>query len=454
MLYFSTILGKKIIDSKEEPIGTLDDMIIIDGEEEAEVVALVCKRKTGLLRIPMKYVDVIEREIKLSIPKEKALLFGEPSPDEILLKGSILDKQLIDTNGVKVVRVNDIILLHKKGGLFVIGVDASVKGFMRRLGIRDPLLDIPKIIRKNETPEIPHMIPWKFVAPLEPDPRHLKLKIERENLNKIHPADLAKLMGELSREERILVMRSLDEDVAADALVEAEPEIQKSLLEEMKLKRIKDILDEMSADEIADLLSISDKEKAEEILSLLKPEVAAQVRQIMRYPENTAGAMMSTDFIAVRMDMTAEEVIEKMRKIAPESSQLYYIYVVDSAGRLVGVLSIRNLLVANPKKKVSDFMNTEIAKVEVTSPKQHIAKLLSKYSLLALPVVDSDGVLRGIVTANDVVDELMPESWDRKDLKRQKVLVSNGGKRSKKEVGKKEGRESEGKKRGESSATG
>ncbi|MEM0230840.1 MAG: CBS domain-containing protein [Candidatus Woesearchaeota archaeon] len=427
MLYFSTILGRKIIDSAEEEIGTLEDLIIIDGEDEAEVVALVCKRKTSPLRIPIKFVDVIERVIKLSIRKEKALLFGEPNPDEILLKSSILDKQLIDTNGAKIVRVNDIALLHKNNGLFVIGVDASFKGLLRRLGVGSTIPAIPKFLKKGGEVEVPNMIPWKFVAPLEPDPRHLKLKIERENLNKIHPADLANIIGQLSREERILVMRSLDENVAAEALAEADPGIQKSLLEEMKLKRIKDILDKMSADEIADLLSISNREKAEEILSLLKPEISAQVKQIMQYPENTAGAMMSTDFISVQMNMTAQEVIEKMRKRAPNSSQIYYIYVVDSKGKLVGVLSIRSLLIANPKKKVADFMNTEIAKVEVTSPKQHIAKLLSKYNLLALPVVDSEGVLKGIVTAHDVVDELMPDSWDKKDLKRQRV-ISNGTK--------------------------
>ena len=435
MIYLSHLLNKTIIDSRENKIGTLEDLIILDGEKSAEVVAIVCKNRDGLFRIPINLVEVIEHIIKLSVSRERALNFGTVQPDDLHLKSAILDKQLIDTDGLKVIRVNDVALSTVGGKFCVIGVDSGVRGLMRRLGIND---SISKALLKSKN-GVPNIIPWEFVAPLEPDPKHLRLKIERKSINSMHPADLAELMEDLSKEERVLVMKSLDTNMAADALAEAEPHIQKGIVEDMKIKRVTSILDKMTADEIADLLALTNDSKREEILSIMKPEIAKQVMEIMKYPEDTAGALMSTEFISIPWHMTAEQAINKMRELSPSHSKIYYLYVVNEKGELEGVLSLRQLIVVQPKEKVCDFMNTQIAKVDVSTPKQHIAMLLSKYSLLALPVVDEHGILKGIVTAHDIIENVMPESWAKGRVKRHRTkkpareASENFGKANKKE---------------------
>jgi len=435
LIYLSHLLNKTIIDSRENKIGTLEDLIILDGEKSAEVVAIVCKNRDGLFRIPINLVEVIEHIIKLSVSRERALNFGTVQPDDLHLKSAILDKQLIDTDGLKVIRVNDVALSTVGGKFCVIGVDSGVRGLMRRLGIND---SISKALLKSKN-SVPNIISWEFVAPLEPDSKHLRLKIERKSINSMHPADLAELMEDLSKEERVLVMKSLDTNMAADALAEAEPHIQKGLVEDMKIKRVTSILDKMTADEIADLLALTNDSKREEILSIMKPEIAKQVKEIMKYPEDTAGALMSTEFISIPWHMTAEQAINKIRELAPSHSKIYYLYVVNEKGELEGVLSLRQLIVVQPNKRVCDFMNTQIAKVDVSTPKQHIAMLFSKYSLLALPVVDEHGILKGIVTAHDIIENVMPESWAKGRVKRNRTkkptreASDNSGQANKKE---------------------
>jgi magnesium transporter len=243
MIYLSHLLGKTIIDSKEKNIGILEDLIILDGEKAAEVVAIVCKCKKGTFRIPIKFVEVIEHLIKLSVEEDRALQFGTVQPDDIRLKASLLDKQLIDTEGLKVIRVNDVALSMLNGKLSAIGVDSGIGGFMRRLGISS---SITKALLDKKT-NAKNIICWEFVAPLEPDSKHLNLKIERKSIHAMHPADIAEIMGDLSKEERVLVLKSLDDNVAADTLAEAEPEVQKSIVEDVKTKRITSILEKMTA---------------------------------------------------------------------------------------------------------------------------------------------------------------------------------------------------------------
>ncbi|MCX6710155.1 MAG: CBS domain-containing protein [Candidatus Woesearchaeota archaeon] len=417
MIYLSHLLGRRIADNSGKIAGILEDLIILDGEKAAEVTALVCRNKNSLFRIPISYVTVIEKEIKLSIQNDKIPMLGSVNPDDLHLKSAILDKQLIDTEGLKVIRVNDVALANVNGKFSVIGVDAGFSGFLRRLGV-------PKTIG-NLLPEagkkIGNIISWEFVAPLEPDPKHLHLKIERKSIHAMHPADLAELMGDLSDEERVLVLKSIDNNMAADALAEAEPKVQKSIVEDIRVKRIIPVLEKMTADEVADMLSFTNKKKAEEILSLIKPEIAKQVKEILKYPEDTAGALMTTEFIAIPWNLTAEQTINKMREIIPTISNIYYLYVTNEKNELVGVLSLRQLIIVPPQKKVCDFMNSDVAKVELSDSKQHMAKVLSKYNLLALPVVDSNNILKGVVTAHDIIENVMPESWSRGKVKKSRV---------------------------------
>jgi len=422
IIYLSQILNSKIFDSQGKEIGVLEDLIILDGEKHAEIVALACRKNNELFRIPINHVSIIGKKINLTVIKEKAFSFGNVQNDDLKLKGLVLDKQLIDVDGLKVVRVNDVALANVHNKFCVIGVDVGIRGFIRRLSM---LKVLEKIIPAKASN---NLLAWEFVAPLEPDPMHVHLKIPRNSLKELHPADLADLMEELSHEERAMIFRALDEETAADTLIEAEPSVQKSLVQSIKVKKIASVFEKMSPDEIADIITMMDKEKAEELFEILPPHIVKHVKEILRYSEDSAGAIMSTEFITIPWNYTAEQTINKMRELSPSAAHIYYIYVVKESNELMGVLSLRHLITADPNKRVCDFMNTEMLKVHTSTSKRDMAKLFSKYGLLALPVVDEKGILKGVVTADEVIETVMPQAWARTKVyhKRKRTTKNNG----------------------------
>src|SRR5256884_384722 len=230
----------------------------------------------------------------------------------------------------------------------------------------------------------------------------------------LHPADIADIVEEMTADERIAVFQQLDLETAAEALQEVEPEMQAAIVSDLPEERAADILEEMDPDEAADLLQDLSEERREELVALMQKEEAQDVEEPLPYPEDSAGGIMTSDFLALPGELTAAKAIDLLREKKPDPALTYYLYVVDPQEKLEGVLSLRDLVVASPETKVTEIMDPNILKVSAETSKEDVASLIAKYDLLALPVVDARGRLRGTVTVDDVVELMLPRGWQKR----------------------------------------
>jgi magnesium transporter len=314
----------------------------------------------------------------------------------------------VDIDGHKVVRVNDLRLDEIDGRLHLVAVDVGASGLLRRLGLEGPF----RTLARNLSLPVPERyIDWEDVDPLESSIASIRLRVPHQGLRHLHPADLASIIDELTPRDRAGVLASLDDEAVAEAIEEMEPDTQVEVIEDLAPERAADILEEMSPDDAADLIADLSEAARAEILPLMEQDDAEEVRELLQYPEDTAGGIMTTEFIAIPENLTAGQTIERLRELEPDAETIYYIYVVDEEGRLVGVLSLRDLIVARPDAVVRDFMRQEPVAVGALADQDEVAQVVARYNLLAVPVVDADGRLVGIVTADDAIDVVLPGGW-------------------------------------------
>lgn len=334
-----------------------------------------------------------------------------PEPHDLHLAKDFLDKQIIDIHGAKVVRVNDLKLMRFNGEYHLTGADIGLAGLCRRMNL-DKLVDGFLHIFKRHLPE--KVIAWNFVERLSGDKPTVKLTVEQSKVNQLHPADIAEILTDLSPQERTAVMETLDEETAASALRGVEPEIGLEILDDLSAEKAASILEEMSPDDAADILGELPAEKVQQILSGIGPEEAADLQKLLKHEEDTAGGLMTPEFISLPGNLTVDQAIHQLREMSPEAEMVYYLYVVDDEDHLKGVVSLRDLIVSKPNTPLNGIMTTKIVKVPLSAEKQEVAESIAKYDLLAVPVVDESNKLVGIVTVDDVVDELIPSRWRRK----------------------------------------
>ena len=337
---------------------------------------------------------------------------GTPPEGALFVRRHILDRQIIDTFGARVVRVNDLHLLRTEGGLRLIHVDVGASGLFRRLGWLPAVNALAQWLFDYRLRD--QLIAWKFVQPISHFGREgarqvLRLSASHQPLARLHPAELAEVLEELDMHKRQALFGSLDPEVAADALEQMDTETQVDLIEGMGEERATRVVEEMAADEAADLLSELEEEKAETILDGMEAERSVEVRELLTHEEGTAGGIMTTDFIALKTDYTADQTISLLRQEAREAENIYYLYVLDDLGRLVGVVTLRSLIVAAPERRLGELMSTRVISVTVDEDKGAAAELFAKYRFRALPVVDGEGVMKGIITIDDVLEDVAPE---------------------------------------------
>jgi CBS domain-containing protein len=408
VIYLSQVIGQPVRDQNGEAIGKVADLIVAVGERYPPVTGLVIKTDRRQIFLPWSSVAAVDvNGATLSTSQLDITKFSQ-RPDEILLKLDLLDKQIVDIDGRRVVRVNDVSLDEVEGSLRLVAVDVGTAGLLRRLGIEQPFR---QVFRGLGRPVGERYIDWEDVDPLESTIAAVKLRVPHAGLAELHPADLATIIDQLTPRDRAGVLASLDDEAVADAIEELEPDSQVDVLEELQPDRAADILEEMSPDDAADLVAdLSDTARAE-ILALMEKTEADEVKELLGYPEETAGGIMTTEFIAVPATLTAAQTIDKLRALEPSAETIYYVYVVDDDERLVGVLSLRNLIVAQPETLISEFMIDEPVAVGVLDHQREVANLVARYNLLAVPVVDDGGRLEGIVTVDDTLDSLLPVGW-------------------------------------------
>jgi len=412
MAFLSELLGRPVADVDGERIGVLDDVIgtLKSDLPHPQIAAIVVKRSGGRLMVPLADVAVL---IAPAIPLNKHASSIEPyQPGErdVWLARDVLDKQIIDTNGMRVVRVNDLEITRVNGHFYVANVDIGGLGLMRRLGMAKVAQRLAGRLNRRVQPGI---ISWDEVELLATD-QPMRLRVPSDKLNDLHPADLAEIISDLTRSESDKFLASLDVATVAEALEEVEPEFQASLVETMPDERVADVLEEMSPDEAADLLHELSEERSEDILNLMEKDEAADVRKLLAYPFDTAGGLMTTEYVSVRPDLTAGEAIEELRRRADEAETIYYVYVRDKDDKLIGVFSLRELVINKPETPIAQFMHRRLVSVNLTDSQDDVAQAVSKYNLLAVPVVDDQHRLHGIVTSDDALDKIIPTAWKKR----------------------------------------
>jgi magnesium transporter len=411
MLYLSQVIGRPVRDRQDEPMGRIADLIVAVGDRYPPVTGLVVQTDKRRIFVPWHSVTALDasgaqlRTRTIDIDKFRQ------RPNEILLRSDLMDKQIVDIDGRKVVRVNDLGLDQVAGEWHLVAVDVGGAVLLRRLGIEGPFRTVARSVHRT-VPE--KFIDWEDVDPVETSIASIKLRVPHAGLAELHPADLATIIDQLAPKDRAGVLASLDDEAVADAIEEMEPDTQVEVLEDLEPARAADILEEMSPDDAADLVADLSETARDEILALMERDEAAEVQELLGYPEDTAGGIMTTEFVSVPEHLSASETIDRLRELEPDAETIYYVYVTDDDGRLVGVLSLRDLIVAPPSTTISEVMIREPVAVGALADQDEVAEVVAHYNLLAVPVVDDDRRLVGIVTVDDAIDTVLPNAWKRR----------------------------------------
>jgi magnesium transporter len=412
MAFVSELIDRPVVDVECESFGILKDIIATTRADliHPEITALVVHRGPADVAVSIADVAVF---LAPSIPLSKRASEIQPyvpAEQDVFLDRDVLDKQIIDMDGVRVVRVNDLEIARVNNHYFIANVDISQQGLFRRLlpGWLRPLF---RRVLSQKT--LGGMISWDHIELLH-GTDSVRLKVPSEKISDLHPADLAEIISDLTRPEGKKLLETLDVQTVADTLEEVEPDFQASLLQTMSNEKVADVLEEMAPDEAADLLAELPEGRSQELLNLMQHEEAEDVRKLLTFPVDSAGGLMNTEFFTIPPNLTASAAIAALRKTASEAETVFYVYVTEPDGKLIGVCSLRELIMADPRTPVSKFMHKRVVTVRVEDSQEDAAQAVSKYNLIALPVVDEQDRIQGIVTADDALDKIIPTAWKKR----------------------------------------
>lgn len=409
IFYLSRILGKKAFykagDALGQTAGRIADLFVTNSSGNHQVIAVSLKNGHNKVIVDFTGFEVHERKGQFYFECTELRPVSEEEQKHLLsLKNSVLDRQVVDINGKKLVRVNDLRLATMQNGTFLMAVDVGIEGLLRRLGIAKPL----KYLLKPFHVQMPNkLILWDEVENVDMGHAGIKLATANSKLTTLHVSDLADIIEDMEYHMQAEVFSSLTHERAADVLEELETDVQVNLIEQLSVEKAADVLEMMPADEAADILEEVSDERAEQLLSEMEKEASEEVRELLRYEDNEVGSLMSTDFLAFGKDMTVEQAFAELRRLKPESDTIYYLYVVDENERLIATVSLRDLVVSEPATPLQQIMNQNVIFVRDTDDINEIADIISKYSLLAVPVVDNEMILHGMVIIDDIVFTLL-----------------------------------------------
>jgi magnesium transporter len=412
MSFLSELIGKTVVDAEGEQLGRLADLVAHFPKDMAHPVltGLVIKNEGGRLLIPAACLAMMTPKIiAINLPVQQLSEYRGQAEDFSLVE-NILDQQIIDTDGARVVRANDVELVKVNGQWFVSNVDISPAGILRRIGLEKTVQRLAARLKIN----LPRTSISLDDVELMPHDQSMRLKIPSEKIGSMHPADLAEIISDLHRSEGTQLLEQMDLKTLADTLEEVEPEFQASLVDAMEDEKVADVLEEMAPDEAADLLAELPRERSEDLLKLMNSEEARDVRKLLAYPVESAGGIMTTEYIAIKPNLSANQVINVLREALSEAGTVFNIYVVDDGNCLVGVFSLTDLIMAKPRQPAADFMRRRVVSVQLLDEQDKVAQVIAKYNLLAVPVVDENNVLHGIVTADDALDQIIPTAWKKR----------------------------------------
>jgi magnesium transporter len=403
MLYLSQLLRRPIREVEGERVAVLKDVIVRLGEDHPTVTGLVARyRRLDFFVTRARISRLDARGVRLNSDILDLRRFARRE-GEVLLARDVLDKQLIDVDGKRVVRVNDVQIVEAGGEWRVTGADVTLAGLWRRLFPQN-------FVGATRTVEV---IDWADVGYLATDAAAVQLKSSRDKLSRLHPVEIARLAEALSRHHGSEVIEALDDETAAETLEEMHAEDQARIIGDMEEERAADILEHMSPDEAADVLGDLPEEKAEDLLELMEHEEKSDVQELLPYEDDEAGGLMTTEFVVLPKHLTAGESLLRLREMAETPNMIYYLYVVEEEGswKLSGVIALRSLILADPDAPLSEVMRDEFQYAHPKDSARDVAERIAEYNLLALPIVDDVGDIAGIVTVDDAMEFLLPKDW-------------------------------------------
>ncbi len=404
LFLYSSIVGRKVYDEFQESIGVLRDIYVSTEEGYPKFIGYRLKKDGNYFDYEFKSIDFYLQEngkIRIMVRGAREIIAQRYS---YLLSKNLLDKKIVDINGKKVVRVNDLRIGEITGEYKVMAVESGYLSKFRKLGMEG----IPKWFLKMLNIEYKDSaILWDDVESLEMVNDNLKLAIPYQKLAKLHPADIADILEDLDSISRKKIFESLDENLAADTLEEIDPKVQESIIKEMSEMKTLEVFDNMPNDEIADILEDLDEETAEKILMNLENTDAKEIRELMAYKDETVGSIMNKDFISFNIDITVQETIDLLRELEPEDEVMYYIYITDEGEHLKGVISLKSLIMNSGETKLKEIMEDRIERLYVEDKLKDVVEDFIKYDLVSMPVVDSQEKIVGIVVIHDLMDEVM-----------------------------------------------
>jgi len=405
MFFLTSIVDRPVEGKAGEPIGLIEDVIVRMGDDRYPPISgLVVRDRRRRFFVSSNLVQKLNGSARLSSSTVDLQPFARRA-GEVLLRRDVLDHQLIDITGRRIVRVNDVQLTEIEGGYRVVGVDISPQALLRRLGPR-------ALAGRVAGRQIVDWADVQYLASTAP----VQLKVSYDRLAELHPVDLARIVDALSYRESAEIVAALDEETAAETLEEVSDERLADLLEGMDQERAADILEEMAPGAAADALEDLDEEVAEQLLARMEPEEAADVQALLEYDEDSAGRIMTTDFVRVLENTTVGEGLALIRSLEEVPDPLLAVYVValEDPGTLRGLVRLRTLILSDPTTPVTEVMDEDLPSVGPEDRAESAAHILAEYNLLAVPVLDEERHLLGIVTVDDALAVLLPEIWQRR----------------------------------------
>jgi magnesium transporter len=406
MLYLSQVLGRPILDLDGERVATLKDVIVRLGEDEhppvSGFVARYRRRDFFLPRWRITHFGEAGVRLNSDIIDLRPFMRRE---GEVLLARDVLDKQLIDVDGKRVVRVNDVQVLEAANEWRVTGADVGLLGLWRRLA--------PAFLRSGKPVEV---IDWADVGYLATDAATVQLKSSRGKLTRLHPVEIARLAEAFSYQQGAEIVESLDDETAAETLEEMAAARQAQIIGDMDRERAADILEHMSPDEAADVLGDLPEDKAEDLLNRMEDEEQLDVAELLPYEDDSAGGLMTTEFVTLPRELTVGEALARLREMAETPNMIYYLYIVaaEDSWKLDGVIALRSLILSEPSAPLERVMRSELQVAHPDDSAVDVAQKIAEYNLLALPVVDETGDILGIVTFDDAIEILLPKDWRKR----------------------------------------
>ncbi len=407
--FFSDFVNRVVHAASGQKAGKIVDLVAERAEPYPMVIGLMVRTrgKEKKAYLPWEKVLRFEPQITLSEEGSAILYTALPEKDIVLLREEVMDKQIVDTFGAKVVRVNDLHFLRMNNHLRLVHVDVGFRGLMRRVGW-ERLMD--RVLAWLFSYQLPNQfISWKYVQLLSGSDL-LHLSVSQKKLSHLHPADLADIIEDLTGRERSAMFHALDTETAAEALEEIDPKIQKALIETIPVEKASDIVEEMSPSDAADLLGDLPEERAEKILEGMEQEKAEDLRELLVHPDKTAGGLMTTEFLSLHPRVTVETAIARLKAESQNLDIIDYIYVIDEEEVLQGVVSIRNLFTAQQNQLLSELQSQRLVSVKLEGDQKEVVEAFAKYGFRALPVVDEENHLKGVIGFRSVLDILAPNA--------------------------------------------